>query len=41
MWMEDVPPQVSDVLLANFGWFQYLYDEDGFSKKEKKEKNDS
>ena len=38
IWMEDVPPQVSDVLLADFGWFQYLYDEDGFSKKEKKRK---
>ena len=36
--MENVSPQVSDVLLADFSWFQYLYDEDGFSKKEKKKK---
>ena len=28
--MEDVPPQVFDVLLVDFDWFQYLYDEDRF-----------
>ena len=36
VWMEYVLSQVFDVLLADFGWFQYLYDEDRFSKKEKK-----
>ena len=34
--MEDVPPQVNDVLLADFGWFQFINLDDGFSKKKKK-----
>ena len=32
MWMEDVPPQVADVLLADFSFIKF---EAGFSKKKK------
>ena len=33
MWMEDVPPQVADVLLVDCGWFWFYKVEVGFSKK--------
>ena len=33
MWMEDVSPQVADVLLADCGWFWFYKVEVGFSKK--------
>ena len=31
--MKDVPPQIADILLANFGWFQVFNVEADFSKK--------
>ena len=31
--MKDVPPQIADILLANFGWFQFFNVEADFSKK--------
>ena len=40
VWMEDVPPQVNDVLLADFGWFQFINSDDGFSKEKKNGKWD-
>ena len=34
--MEDVPPQVNNVLLADNDSFQFINSDDGFSKKKKK-----
>ena len=36
--MEDVPPQVNDVLLVYFGLFQLINSNAGFSKKKKEKK---
>ena len=36
--MEDVPPQVNDVLLVYFGLFQLINSNAGFSKKKEKKK---
>ena len=39
--MEDVPPQVNDVLLVYFGLFQLINSDAGFSKKKEKRKEES